>query len=105
MLNNEVKTYLDNLDQEQKALVSYRGEHDIAKEIKDILVKDANYKPTIEDVAEQIAFDFMAEYPSDDSGWETYHGPMFILPNKQGQMVEYPSIKRINQETLKYWAK
>jgi hypothetical protein len=105
MLNNEIKTYLENLDREQKALASYNGEHDIAKAIKDILAKDTNYKPTIEDIAEQMAFDFMAAYPNDNSGWETYHGPMFILPNQQGQMVEYPSIKRINEETLKYWTK
>jgi len=105
MLKSEIKTYLENLDQEQKALVSYSGEHDIAKVIKDILLKDTNYKPTIEDIAEQMAFDFMAEYPSDNSGWETYYGPMFILPNQQGQMVEYLSIKRIDEKTLNYWTK
>jgi hypothetical protein len=105
MLNTEVKTYLEKLDQEQKILVSHHGEYDIAKAIKDILAKDTNYKPTIEDIAEQIAFNFMAEYPNDNSGWGTYHGPMFILPNQQGQMVEYPSIKKVDEETLKYWAK
>jgi len=105
MLNNEVKKYLEKLDQEQKSLVSYHGEHDIAKEIKNILAKDTNYKPTNEDIAEQMAFDFMAEYPNDNSGWGTYHGPMFVLPNQQGQIVEYPSIKRINEETLNYWIK
>lgn len=105
MVHSEVKNYLENLDQEPKALASYHGEHDIAKVIKDILAKDTNYKPSIEDIAEQIAFDFMAEYPNDNSGWETYHCPMFVLPNQQGQMVEYPSIKRIDEETLKYWAK
>lgn len=105
MLNNEIKTYLENLDREQKALASYNGEHDIAKAVKDILAKDTNYKPSTEDIAEQMAFDFMAEYPNDNSGWKTYHGPMFILPNQQGQMVEYPSIKRVDEETLKYWAK
>ena len=105
MLNNGIKTYLENLDREQKALASCNGEHDIAKAIKDILAKDTNYKPTIEDIDEQMAFDFMAAYPNDNSVWGTYHGPMFILPNQQGQMVEYPSIKRIDEQTLKYWAK
>lgn len=104
MLHNDVKKYLEELDKEKKPLGSFRGEHDIAKAIKDILAKDTNYKPTIEDIAEQMAFDFMAEYPNDNSGWGTYHGPMFILPNQQGQMVEYPSIKRVNEEILNYWA-
>jgi len=105
MLNNEIKTYLENLGQEQKALESYQGEHNIATAIKDILSKDKDYQPTTEDIAEQIAFDFMAEYPNNNSGWGTYYGPMFILPNQQGQMVEYPSIKRADEEVLKYWTK
>lgn len=105
MLNNGIKNYLDEFDQEQKTLVSYHGEHDIAKRIKEILAKDSNYRPTDEDIAEQMAFDFMADYPGDNSGWGTYHGQMFILPNQQGQMVEYPSIKRVDEETLNYWIK
>ena len=106
MLHNEIKTYLKSLDREQKALTSYRGEYNIAKTIKDILAKDITYKPTIEDIAEQMAFGFVAAYPEDKSGWGTYYyGPIFWLPNQQGQMVEYPSIKRIDEEKLKYWAK
>ena len=105
MLNIKVKKYLESLEQEPKALVSYHGEHDIAKEIKEILKKDEKYEPTKEDIAEQMAFDFMAEYSNDNSGWGTYHGPMFVLPNDKDQMVEYPSIKRIDQETLEYWTK
>jgi len=105
MLNSEVKKYLESLEQEQITPMSFHGEHDIAQKIKDILKKDEKYEPTKEDITEQMAFDFMADYPNDNSGWETYHGPMFVMPNKDGQMVEYPSIKRINQEMLEYWAK
>lgn len=102
MLSDEVKKYLDNLEQEPKALASYHGEHYIAKEIKEMLKADEKYEPTKEDIAEQMAFDFMAEYSNDSSGWGTYHGPMFILPNDKGQMVEYPSVRRVDQETLEY---
>ena len=105
MLNREVKKYLESLEQKQTVPMSFHGEHDIAQKIKDILKKDEKYEPTKEDIAEQMAFDFMADYPNDNSGWEIYHGPMFVMPNKDGQMVEYPSIKRINQEMLEYWAK
>lgn len=106
MLNNAIKTYLRNLDQEQKGFVSDNDEHDIAKVIKNILVKKTNYKPTIEDIAEQMAFNFMAEYPTEDaSGWGTYYGPMFILPNQEGQMIEYPSIQMIDEKILEYWEK
>ncbi len=105
MLNNEVKKYLESLEQEQITPMSFHGEHDIAQKIKDILKKGEKYEPTKEDIAEQMAFDFMADCLNDNSGWETYHGPMSVMSNKDGQMVEYPSIKQINQEMLEYWAK
>ena len=104
MLNNKIKKYLNKLDKEVRPLHSSLGEHKIAEEIKNNLKKeDGNYKSSNEDIAEQIAFDFLANYPNNNSGWGTYYGPMFILPNKQGQMVEHPSIQQINEETLNYW--
>jgi len=105
MLNSEVKKYLESLEQEQITPMSFHGEYGITQKIKCILKKDKFYKPTKEDIAEQMAFDFMADYPNDNSGWETYHGPMFVLPNDKGQMVEYPSIRRVDQEMLEYWTK
>jgi hypothetical protein len=105
MLNVKIKNYLDKLDQETKPLSSFNGEHDFAKGIKEIITADNSYVPTKEDAAEQAAFDFMEDYRNEDSGWGTYHGPMFVLPNSEGQMVEYPSVKRVDQETLDYWAK
>ena len=58
-----------------------------------------------EELAEYMAFQFMAHYPNKDTGWGTYHGPMFVLPNQEGQFVEFPSIKLIDQEMLDYWKK
>lgn len=104
MLNDEIKKYLDNLSEEVNPLQSFHGEYKIAEEIKNILKKEGeSYKLSDEDIAEQIAFDFLADYPNDNSGWGTYYGPMFVLPNKQEQMVEYPSIQKITKETLSYW--
>lgn len=104
MLNTNIEKYLDVLNKEEKPLTSFHGEYNISKEIKRILGENKDYIPTKEDMAEQMAFDFLADYPNDNSGWETYHGPMFILPNDNGQMVEYPSIKRIDTEMLEYWS-
>lgn len=104
MLNDKIKKYLNNLDNNENLLQSFHGEYKIAEEIKNILKKEGeSYKPSDEDIFEQIAFDFLAEYPNDNSGWGIYYGPMFILPNKQGQMVEYPSIQRVTETTLNYW--
>ncbi len=105
MLNTNVKNYLEILDRDGKPLNSFHGEYDIAKEIKSILEKDKDYELSAEDIAERIAFDFLADYSNDNSGWGTYYGPMFVMPNKEGQMVEYPSVKKVDEETLNYWAK
>ena len=102
MLNDEIKIYLENLDREQEALTSCHGEYAIANKIRNILKKDANYKPTIEDIAEQAAFDFWNAYSND---WGTYYGPLSIWENQEGQRVAYPDIKEVNEEILKYWAK
>jgi hypothetical protein len=104
MLNNKIKKYLDELEEEASSPRSFHGEYKIAEEIKNILKKEGeNYKPSNEDIAEQIAFDFFADYPNDNSGWGTYYGPMSILPDKQGQMFKYPSIQKVTEETLNYW--
>ena len=58
-----------------------------------------------EELAEYIAFQFMAHYPNKDTGWGTYHGPMIVWKNDQGQFTEFPSIKQIDEETLNYWRK
>ena len=105
MLHSEIKKYLDGLDQKEKILEHHLGEYEIAQEIKGILKKDKTYKPTKENLAELIAFDFMPDYPDNDSGWQTYYGPMSILQDDKGQMIEYPSIKKVDKETLEYWEK
>jgi hypothetical protein len=106
MLNCLIKKYLDNLSKNVKPLQTSRGEFEIAKEIRNIIKKEeSSYKSSDEDIAEQMAFDFLADYPNNNSGWGTYYGPMYVLPNKQGQMVEYPSIQKVTKETLIYWEK
>ena len=104
MLNNKIKKYLEKLDKEVSISNLFYTEFKIAEEIKSILKKEGtNYNPSNEDISEQIAFDFLADYSNKNYNWGTYYGPMFILPNKQGQMMEYPSIYKITEETLNYW--
>lgn len=96
MLNDDIKKYLDELNQDQKALNPYLCEHvefEIAQEIKNIIKKNKNYKLTKEDMAEQMAFDLMADYPSYYPGCETYYEPVPA------------SIKQIDQKILEYWTK
>lgn len=104
MLNKKIKKYLDNLSEEVETIQSFHEEYKIAQEIKNILKNEGeNYKASYEDIAEQMAFDFLADYQNNNSSWGTYFGPMFVLPNSQGQMVEYPSIQKVTEKTLIYW--
>jgi len=104
-MHKEVKKYLELLDTKIQPLKSHYGEYKIAQQIKKILQEDKNYTPTMEDIAEQMAFDFLPDYPDDQGGWGTYYGPRFVLSNAQGQMVEYPSVKKVTKEMLDYWKK
>lgn len=103
MLHQEVKIYLESLEQEPITPIPFHGEHHIAQQIKEILQKEISYEPTKEDMAEQMAFDFMADYQNYNSDCDTYYGPMYVFQNDTGQMVEYPSIRQVDQEMLKYW--
>ena len=103
MLHQEVKIYLESLEQEPITPIPFHGEHHIAQQIKEILQKEISYEPTKEDMAEQMAFDFMADYQNYNSDCHTYYGPMYVFQNDTGQMVEYPSIRQVDQEMLKYW--
>ena len=103
MPHTKIKSYLDGLDQKKKILEYHLGEYKIAQEIGGILKKNKTYQPTKEDIAERIAFDFMPDYSDNDSGWQTYYGPMSILPDDKGQMIENPSIKKVDKEILEYW--
>lgn len=56
-------------------------------------------------VSEMMAFGFSEDYQDKHTGWGTYYGPMMVMPNKEGQLMESPSIKLVDVETLTYWFK
>lgn len=100
-MREELKVYLDGLEIKIIPL----DEFSIGEEIRKIL--NANQKKITEkdELAEYIGFQFMPDYPKENGGWDTYYGPIFVLPNKQGQLSEFPSIKQVDKEMLEYWRK
>lgn len=81
------------------------AEHEIRSKIEAIGRPHAERweEPSPELSAELAALAFVEDYPQDH--WGTYYGPMFVLPNDQGQMVEYPSIGALTEPTIQYWQK
>lgn len=81
------------------------SEHEISDEIGKFIKEEFNQNPPQVLKWEKMAFDFKEDYPKERSTWGTYYGPMFVLADKEGKIIEYPSIKDITLETLSYWEK
>ena len=104
MLNSKVKEYLDNLEIELKVLKSLNGELHIARCMIDILKQNRSYKPTKEDQAEHIAFDFAVIHQNTDEQ-RTYYGPMSGISYTDKRASDPPCIQAIDQDMLVYWGK
>ena len=79
---------LSKFDQEIRTI----SERDVSKAIQS--VKDSSLsEPPMQLIAEAMAFDFWENYRSQETGWGTYYGPMFVFSNEDGTTTEWPSIK------------
>ena len=81
------------------------SELSISEKIRSFVKEKYGKNPPDILIWEQMAFDFTENYPDNKSGWSTYFGPMFVLPNEEGKMVEYPSIQKITPDIISYWEK
>ena len=99
--HTEINKFLKYLESISEAV----SEHNISERIRNFTKE--KFGQDIPDILiwEQTAFDFIEKYPNEKSGWGTYFGPSFVLPNEEGKMVEYPSIQRITSKIISYWEK
>ena len=97
--SEKIKEFLSELD----TLSEQISEFEISGKIKNFAKEEFGQSPPEDLFLEQMAFDFVEDYTDNKTGWETYFGPMFVLPNEEGKLVEYPSIKRITPQILDYW--
>jgi len=100
-MNKEIGEFLEQLESILEAL----SEHEISEKIRLFIKEKFDQNPPQILIWEQMAFDFTENYTDDKSGWGTYFGPMFVLPNKEGKLVEYPSIQKLTPENISYWEK
>ena len=77
----------------------------LSKKIDDILNIKIEKVTDNDEFAEYIAFKFIVDYSNKETGWGTYYGPMFVLPDEQGRLKEFPSIRQISQAIIDYWKK
>lgn len=101
MIRKSLQDYYSELENNIQPIEEYV----LGEKIGEILDAKKEKLTEKEELAEYTAFQFMANCPNKNTGWGTYHGPLFVLPNDKGQFVEFPSIKQIDQETLEYWKK
>lgn len=99
MINQDLSNFFKEIESKLEPIKIYT----LSEKIKVILNTKEKKIEDKDDLAEYIAFNFVPHYPSSKTGWGTYYGPMFIMPNNQGQMVEFPSIQQIDQEIINYW--
>jgi hypothetical protein len=82
--------------------VSEAAIYDALKDLKiDASSEDTSFQFFLK--AESMAFGFYAKYPDEKTGWGTYYGPMMVLPDENGKMFEYPSIRLVDKDVLEYW--
>lgn len=104
MLNKKIADWLKEFDKAHKTFDSFCGENTVADAIRGIIKSEGEtYALSEEDIAEKIAFDFFGKYPDNESSWGTYYGPVSVLRNDAGQVVEYPSLMGVTANVLQYW--
>ena len=85
MIREELRQYMDELENKLEPIEEYK----IGQKIGEILnVKEHKVTDT-QELAEYCAFQFLANYPNKDTGWGTYYGPMFVLPNKENRTIRF----------------
>jgi len=94
-----ISEFVDNLD----VLSTPFHEHKISDAVNSFIKERRLDNPPSEWLAEQIAFSFIPNYSNAETGWGTYYGPMWVMPNGDGMMTESPSIRRVTSEIIDYW--
>lgn len=97
-------TLTEILDSFDKSSGKTFDEHDIASELKQLIPEDKS-KVEMDLRAELMAFEFVEDYPNNETSWGTYFGPMLVINNNDGTATESPSIKLVTTEIIEYWTK
>lgn len=79
------------------------SEIDVSKAISSIRdPKDTSELP-MQFIAEIMAFDFWEQREDQTTESGTYYGPIWVSNNEDGTTSEYPSVKKVTEQIVKYW--
>jgi hypothetical protein len=95
----DAKAYLDSLPEDSRAFAFREVRSAIMPAANSLTDRGEEVGPELS--AELAALAFVEDYPQEH--WGTYYGPMFVLPNEEGQMVEYPSVNALTASAIEYW--
>ena len=84
--------------------LSNLSEDDILTKFEEIVPQDKS-KISNELRSELMAFSFYEDRFSRNNNWGTYFMPRFVFKNKDGNIMEEPSIQLVNKEMIEYWQK
>ncbi len=97
-------SYLDTLSSIDDYSIEVSSERDISNLLKKFTPE--NNEPIDQLLlSEIIAFEFIENYQSKESGWNTYFRPMIEIRNNDGTGMESPSINLVTPEMIEYWTK
>ena len=102
----DITKQINNILDEFDTKTSNFSEHDVSNALRKLAneLKQQNIEQLPFELASEIAtFDFCEDYPDQDTGWGTYFGPMSVMPGEDGKAREYPSIHKIDKDTIQYW--
>ena len=97
---DEINVTLSGFENAQESF----NELDVHYAIEKLRDKNDTSQPPMEWLAEYMAFGFYEDTSEQGSIWGTYFGPMMTIPNDDGTVSEFPSLRRVTPEMINYWA-
>ncbi len=96
---SDIIEYLESLPKEARSIAL----HEIRSKLQAVAISISDRGEEVDSRlnAELAALAFTEDYSQEH--WGTYYGPMYVMQNDDGQMVEYPSIHAIPESAVQYW--
>ena len=100
-IDDDLKNYLNVLDSDIKPF----DELAVADKIKELLTSKVKVISNKLDRAEYVAFYFWPNDSEEAKKQKRYYYPMMSGTSKDGQIMDFPDSRHVDQEVIEYWKK